>query len=225
MITYQIVDFSIDYKNISVEYTDTVSNDKSIFCFSMPRLNRRWLSGEDLDRWIKLSYPSSQNIDPNQLNNQTKEQFLKDQQWLVETYTEDFPSNLPNEVIDSVIRYKQSVYLESIRKNCAMGYALFDQPGSYQWTVPPDETKLNFYIRSVPMPTWEQGPGGCFSLPCQVVPGDVITINLGTQTTVSSSLGTITVESGWGKHNLSPENYFYVEPWGFPGKSGCVIIY
>lgn len=245
MINYQITNYSFKTKLMTVSYTLAETNEKISVSLLVPRDQGQWLTGEDLEKYITFFYPPNQTLEHNStvVNNLTVytvidymgvskqiteieyQQILNDLNWIASVSNQSAPPGFPNEIIDRVIDFKKQNFLNFCSNNGEIGYSLFDQEGSFQWVVPPNEDFLRFYVKASGMPTWEQGPGGIFHNTARVTPGDVINITIGTQTTVTSSLGTISVGSGWESIAISQQEYNEISPWGHIGKPGCVLIY
>lgn len=221
MSNYQIIDVIPDHNQFTVLWDNAVTVK-----LRMPRQNGSWLSTSDLDRYIGLHLPPLRDRDPSSLSAEQQEQFTADRTWLESVLTEPYP-NVENQlVIDQMITYAQQQFMNMVNQQTHQGGPwLFLDSGESQWTVPPDLEWARLCIFASGQDSYDQGPGYFWSSGCRFQPSDTVSIYIGTQTTVSSSLGTISVDSGWSVPNQQPRTHYRVQPWGHPGRTGAVIIF
>lgn len=222
MSNYEIIDLDLVRETMSVAWPDPIHAN-----FTMPRLGGAWVSGPDLDRYIAAQHPTNRRIDPQTLSESERTIWMETQAWAQTLRSEPRPLSDPDHLIDLVAAYRQSRFLEmTARADPLDGAALvFTGTGTHSWTVPRTVSWIRLAIFSSGQADHEQGPGMMWARGCQVEPGDTVIMNIGTETTVSSSLGQVTVGSGWSAPGQVPREAYKVLPWGHSGRAGAVIIY
>jgi len=219
MSNYRLLDVDVSRGRMTVDYLDGVYIHMAI-----PRANGQWLTGPDFDRYVRLQHPT-QREDPGAAS-ENYAVWSEDRLFAAESQTGQQPQDLPLEVEDRVIAYKQLQFMSMVDANkFAGGPWVFDQEGSHVWTVPPDLPWVRIAIFSSGQATWELGPGVFWGRGCSVPVGETVSIELGQTTVVTSSLGSLTVGSGWGAAGQVPQELYKTMAWGHVGRPGAVIIY
>ena len=219
MYNYRLLDVDVSKGTMTVDYGDGVYLHMPI-----PRSGTEWLTGSDFDRYVYLQHPNQR--DPNLVTAGDLTTWSADREFVSLSQTGEQPAMLPTLIEDSVIAYKQSQFMTMVEANKFPGGPwLFTTEGSHQWTVPQDLPWVRLVIFSSGRSTWAEGPGMCWSAGCRVPVGETVQIELGQTTTVSSSLGTVTVNSGWDAEGQLPQAVYKTLAWGHVGRTGAVIIY
>jgi len=218
MYDYQIIDL-----NLGLETMTVLWSDQSSINIKIPRNDQGWITGQQLDQFISVFHPSyTQNQDQSQVSSRLEQRYQAD--LLLQTPR---PHTEPQYLIDLVIAHRQTRFLDMTQQSSPLtGQAeLFTGDGSHTWRVPGTMTWARFSIFSSGQADHEQGPGMMWSSGCLVEPGDTVFISIGTETTMTSSLGTVTVGSGWTAPGQVPRELYKILPWGHWGRAGAVIIY
>jgi hypothetical protein len=219
MYNYRLLDVNVSEGSMTVDYGDGVYLHMPI-----PRSGDQWLSGSDLDRYVYLQHPNQRT--PAGVTAEDLTAYSSDREFVSLSSTGPQPSSLPTLIEDSVIEYKQSQFMAMVEANRFPGGPwLFTTEGSHVWHVPQDLPWVRIVIFSSGRSTWAEGPGMCWSAGCRVPVGETVQIELGQTTVVSSSLGTVTVNSGWDAVGQRPEALYKTLAWGHVGRTGAVIIY
>jgi len=227
MRPYTIIDIDLEQKNFSIHWHAQDELTDAWVVAQIPSTGGQWVTGADLDRYLAIIDPAYLKQDRKNLDDQGRAQYTLDTQWLASVINQtELPASEPQHVILKVIEYRQSQFWAYVNTTRSFqgDPVVFDQLGTYTYTVPMDRQGFNLSIWAPGGATWDQGPGGMFNSYSQVQPGDTVTINLGTQTSVSSAMGTIEVGIGWDSSS-SPRERYKIPAWGHIGQSGIVIIY
>lgn len=227
MISYRIIDYRIQNFTVSVEFSAVDDLDVSYANYEMPRLEGQWLTGTDLDRFFTLYHPKNRTRKRAELTEAEQIQYDLDMDWLETLNSVAPPQTHPESVIDAVISYRQSKFLEFAQSSTQLsdGPRVFSGNGAHSWTVPQDREYVTIFAYSTGFDDLSQGPGVAWNSQCKVTPGDTVNIVIGTQTTIASSLGTVELGAGWADPMARPQDQYYIEPWGYCGRPGAVIIF
>lgn len=208
----KIIDWEHEPRQIGVNY-----NDLAWLAIPAPRINGSWLSGSDLDRYCEA-------WDPAQRAN--RHEANAEWQFVLSCLVEPEPEGEPQDVVDRVIQYRQGVFRELLRDSeLGANARIIEGNGPHEYTVPQDCSFFRLVVWSSGGETWAEGPGLYYTSGCQVEPGDTVYINIGTTTTLTSSMGSIELFSGWSAPGQVPSAVYRTLPWGHVGRAGAVLIY